>query len=282
MKLGVVEVQGRKLLAEIDGDTAYGLAWPDSNMIGLIRRGITPTRTYERFPIANAAFRAPLHPGKIIAVGRNYAEHAKETGSVPPERPLLFAKLSSAVIGSGEAITWRTSNTTEVDWECELAVVIGRTAKDVPEDMALDYVFGYTVANDVSARDIQNRIDSQWTRGKGLDTFCPLGPYIVTRDEIADPQNLSLKTTVNGEVMQDGNTRDMIFGVSTLIAYTTRSITLEPGDVIITGTPAGVGMGMKPPRFLKHGDVVTVSVEGIGEIANPCEVNDDLAGGGGL
>ncbi|MBL8134150.1 MAG: fumarylacetoacetate hydrolase family protein [Anaerolineae bacterium] len=282
MKLGVVEVQGRKLLAEIDGDTAYGLAWPDSNMIGLIRRGITPTRTYERFPIANAAFRAPLHPGKIIAVGKNYAEHAKETGSAPPERPLLFAKLSSAVIGSGEAITWRTSNTTEVDWECELAVVIGRTAKDVPEDRALDYVFGYTVANDVSARDIQNRIDSQWTRGKGLDTFCPLGPYIVTRDEIADPQNLSLKTTVNGEVMQHGNTRDMIFGVSTLIAYITRNFTLEPGDVIITGTPAGVGMGMKPPRFLKHGDVVTASVEGIGEISNPCEVTDDLAGGGGL
>ncbi|MBK8023838.1 MAG: fumarylacetoacetate hydrolase family protein [Chloroflexi bacterium] len=277
MKLGVCEVQGRKILAEIDGDTIYGLAWPDSNMAGLIRRGITPTRTYERFALGNVRLRAPIHPGKIIAVGKNYAEHAKEVGGSLPERPLLFAKLSSAVVGDGEAITWRTSLTTEVDWEVELGVVIGKTAKDVPEDKALDYVFGYTVANDVSARDIQTRIDSQWTRGKGLDTFCPLGPCIVTRDEIADPQNLWLKTTVNGEVMQDGRTNDMVFGVRQLIAYITRNITLEPGDLIITGTPSGVGMGMNPPRFLKQGDVVTVSVEGVGEISNSCEVIDDAA-----
>jgi 2-keto-4-pentenoate hydratase/2-oxohepta-3-ene-1,7-dioic acid hydratase in catechol pathway len=275
MKLAVCDVQGRTILGEIDGDTVVGLAWPDSNMRSLIRRGITPSRTYERFPLADVKFLAPLHPGKIIAIGKNYAEHAKETGGDLPDRPLIFAKLPSAVIGDGDAITWRTSNSSEVDWECELAVVIGKIAKDVSEEDAFDYVFGYTVANDVSARDIQIRIDTQWTRGKGLDTFCPLGPFLVTKDEIPDPQNVNLKTTVNGEVMQDANTKDMVFGVANLVAYLSRMFTLDPGDIILTGTPAGVGMGMNPPRFLKDGDVVTVSVEGIGEITNPCVVIED-------
>jgi 2-keto-4-pentenoate hydratase/2-oxohepta-3-ene-1,7-dioic acid hydratase in catechol pathway len=162
--------------------------------------------------------------------------------------------------------------TTQVDWEAELAVVIGRRAKDVSEADALSYVYGYTVGNDVSARDLQLKVDTQWTRGKSLDTFCPLGPYIVTRDEIADPQNLAVKTTVNDEVMQDSNTKHMIFKIPQLIAYCSQMFTLEPGDIIMTGTPSGVGMGRTPPRFLADGDVVTVSVEGIGEVSNPCKV----------
>ena len=217
---------------------------------------------------------APLIPGKIIAIGRNYAEHAAETGSALPEKPLIFAKFPSAVMATGEPIRWRKSITDQVDWEVELAVVIGQRAKDVTEEDALNHVYGYCVANDVSARDLQSG-DGQWTRAKGLDTFCPLGPYLVTRDEIAEPNNLALKTTVNGEVMQDSNTKDMVFKVPALIAYCSRMFTLEPGDIILTGTPSGVGLGMTPPRFLADGDVVTVSVEGIGEISNPCKVIEE-------
>ena len=187
-----------------------------------------------------------------------------------PPAPLLFAKLPSAVIGQGDAITWRTSITTEVDWEAELAVVIGRQGKDIAEADAFAYVFGYTVANDISARDLQIRIDSQWTRGKGLDTFCPLGPSIVTRDEIADPQALTVQTTVNGVMMQDGQTADMVYGVAALVAYVSRMFTLEPGDIILTGTPSGVGLGRTPPIFLQDGDIVSVRVSGIGELTNPC------------
>ncbi|MCA9908009.1 MAG: fumarylacetoacetate hydrolase family protein, partial [Anaerolineae bacterium] len=217
----------------------------------------------------------PLLPGKIIAVGRNYAAHAKETGSAVPQAPLLFAKLPSAVIGSGEPITWREAITQQVDWEAELAVVIGKQSKDVAEAAAFDHVFGYTVANDVSARDLQLRTDGQWTRGKGLDTFCPLGPAIVTRDEIPDPQNLTVRTTLNGDLMQDSNTRNMVFTVPVLVAYISRMFTLEPGDVILTGTPEGVGEGRTPQVFMKDGDVVTVSVSSIGTLTNPCRVVPD-------
>jgi 2-keto-4-pentenoate hydratase/2-oxohepta-3-ene-1,7-dioic acid hydratase in catechol pathway len=175
------------------------------------------------------------------------------------------------VIAPNEPITWRTSVTQQVDWEVELVVVIGRRAKDVKEEDALNYVYGYTVGNDVTARDLQQKIDTQWTRGKSLDTFCPLGPYIVTRDEIADPQKLAVRTTVNGEVMQESNTEHMIFSVPYLISYCSQMFTLEPGDLIMTGTPSGVGVGRKPPVFLKDGDVVACSIEGIGEISNPCK-----------
>ncbi|MCC6804932.1 MAG: fumarylacetoacetate hydrolase family protein, partial [Anaerolineae bacterium] len=217
MKLATFTHNGRTRIGIIDGDTIRIVAWQD-NMRQLIRRGISPSKTYERVLLAEATLNAPLIPGKIIAIGRNYAEHAAELGNDLPERPLIFAKFPSTVIGSGEPITWRTSITTQVDWEAELAVVIGKRAKDVPEDEALNHVYGYCVANDVSARDLQLRVDSQWTRGKSLDTFCPLGPYIVTRDEIADPQNLNVKTTVNGKTMQDSNTKHMIFSVTHLIS----------------------------------------------------------------
>lgn len=271
MKIGVFEVSGRHIIGEVDGETIYAMAWPDTNMRNLIRRGITPARTYERFPLEKAVFKAPLAPGKIIAVGRNYADHAKEMGGEAPTSPHLFAKLTSAVIGMGEAITWGADLSSEIDWEGELAVVIGKQAKHVPEETALSYVFGYTLANDVTARDLQ-QAEPQWVRGKGHDTFCPLGPVIVTHHDLADPQSVDLRTTVNGELMQNGTTADMVFPVAKLIAYISSFITLEPGDVLLTGTPPGVGKGMNPPRFLNDGDVVTVSSSLIGELTNPCRM----------
>src|SRR5262249_42028005 len=171
---------------------------------------------------------APLRPSKLVCIGRNYVEHAKETGSAVPKAPIIFAKFPSTIIGNGDAITWSESITKEVDWEGELTVVIGKRARNVSEDDALSHVFGYTIGNDVSARDLQLREDTQWTRGKSLDSFCPLGPWIVTRDEIADPHKLSIKTTVSGKVRQEGNTKDFIFNIPTLISYCSRMFTLEP------------------------------------------------------
>jgi len=225
-------------------------------------------------PVDSVRLRAPLHPHQIIAIGKNYASHAKEMKSETPDHPLIFAKLPSAVISTEEEIVWRKSITTEVDWEGELGVVIGRFAKDVSEEDALNYVFGYTVANDVSARDLQKRIDKQWTRGKSLDTFCPLGPVIVNRHDIPDPQNLDITTRINGEVMQQGNTKDMIFSIPYLVSYCSRMFTLSPGDLILTGTPDGVGAGRDPQVFLKDGDEVSVTIESIGTITNTCRELD--------
>ncbi len=274
MKLITFIQNGRHRIGEVVDDMVYVTAWADP-MTNLIRRGITPSRTYERIPLASVNIDAPLIPGKIIAIGRNYSEHAKEVGGTVPTEPLIFAKLPSAIIGPGQPITWRKSITDQVDWEGELAVVIGKRARRVSEEDAMNYVFGYTIANDVTARDLQRVKDSQWTRAKGLDTFCPLGPYIVTRDEIADPHELALKTLVNGETRQDGNTRDMIFKIPFLISYASRMFTLEAGDLILTGTPSGVGQGMTPPTFLNDGDTVTITIEGIGELSNPCHIEPE-------
>ena len=221
--------------------------------------------------LADARILPPLIPGKILAIGRNYAEHARELDNEVPSEPLVFAVMPSAVIGDGNVIEWEAALTAQVDWEGELAVIIGRTARRVTESEALDYVFGYTVANDVSARDLQTR-DKQWVRAKGLDTFCPLGPVVVTRDEIADPQNLRIVTTVDGAVKQDGSTADMIFSVRHLIAYLSRAFTLNPGDVILTGTPSGVGKAQTPPEFLGEDSLVSVEIEGIGKLTNRCRV----------
>lgn len=271
MKLVTFTHDNRTQLGELDGDKVYVLAGPDTmRMSDVLRRGITPNRLNQSYPLSEVTLNAPLHPGKIIAIGLNYAKHAAETGAALPPAPIIFAKFPSSVIGPGEAITWSKSITTQVDWEVELAVVIGKKARNVTEEDSLKHVYGYTVANDVSARDLQIRIDRQWTRGKSLDTFCPLGPCIVTRNEIPDPGKLNLKTVLNGKVVQDSNTEDLIFNVPQLISYCSRMFTLEPGDVILTGTPSGVGEGMKPPQYLKNGDQVTVSVEGIGEMTNPC------------
>jgi 2-keto-4-pentenoate hydratase/2-oxohepta-3-ene-1,7-dioic acid hydratase in catechol pathway len=204
-------------------------------------------------------------PGKIVAIGLNYMDHAKESGTEPPKRPLIFAKFPTSVINHEEQIRIPRKLTERVDWEVELAVIMGREATRVAEKDALSYVRGYTVANDVSARDLQFA-DVQWVRAKSLDTFCPLGPKVV---ELDDPQNLELATRVNGETMQDSNTSQMIFGVAELISFCSHSFTLEAGDIILTGTPWGVGEFMEPKRSLRDGDVVECEIEGIGVLRNP-------------
>jgi 2-keto-4-pentenoate hydratase/2-oxohepta-3-ene-1,7-dioic acid hydratase in catechol pathway len=204
-------------------------------------------------------------PGKIVAIGLNYMDHVRESGMEPPAQPLVFAKFPTSVIGPDEEIRIPRGLTERVDWEVELAAVIGTPASGVAVEDALSYVRGYTIGNDVSARDLQFA-DVQWVRGKSLDTFCPLGPELV---ELDDPQNLKLTTRVNGEVMQDSSTAEMIFGVAELISFCSRSFTLEPGDVILTGTPWGCGEFMEPKRSLKHGDVVECEIEGIGVLRNP-------------
>ena len=222
--------------------------------------------------VAEVEVVAPIpRPPKIVAVGLNYMDHCRETGSELPRRPLLFAKYPSSVTGHQAPIEWREGDTEQVDYEAELAVVIGRRAKAVQAADAFNFIFGYTALNDVSARDLQFA-DGQWVRGKSLDTFCPMGPHLVTRDEIPDPGGLRIACRVNGETLQDSNTGEMIFGVPSLIEYITRTITLEPGDVIATGTPAGVGFSRKPPVFLRRGDEVEVYVERIGSLVNHVNV----------
>jgi 2-keto-4-pentenoate hydratase/2-oxohepta-3-ene-1,7-dioic acid hydratase in catechol pathway len=220
-------------------------------------------------PLDGARLLAPtVNPSKILFCGVNYAEHVKENPSaVLPTEPFIFAKLPSAVIGPGEPIVIPYEGS-QVDWEVELAVVIGRTAKKVAKEDALAHVFGYTICNDVSGRDIQFK-DQQITLGKGIDTFCPMGPAVVTADELTDPQILRVASYVNGEQMQGASTADMIFDVRTLISLLSRIITLNPGDVVSTGTPAGVGTFRQPPRYLQPGETVVVEVEGIGRLENP-------------
>jgi 5-carboxymethyl-2-hydroxymuconate isomerase len=219
---------------------------------------------------AGARMRAPLAPASIVAVGLNYLDHIRETGMQRPAVPLLFAKLRSSVIGPDESVKIDRALTQQVDWEVELAAVIGRRARSVPVDRALDHVFGYTVANDVSARDLQFS-DGQWLRGKSLDTFCPLGPVVVTADELGDPQALGLRCRVNGATVQESSTAEMLFGVAELIAFCTQAFTLEPGDVLLTGTPWGCGAFMDPPRFLAPGDLLETEIDGIGTLRNPVE-----------
>ena len=208
-------------------------------------------------------------PGKIVCVGLNYLDHAQEGGMELPKAPLLFAKWPNTLIGDGEAIVL-PPEATEVDYEAELGVVIGTKAKRVSEADALEYVEGYICVNDVSARDLQFG-DGQWTRGKSVDTFCPVGPRLVPREEIADPQQLGIRCIVNGEALQDSSTAQMIFSVAEIIAYVTRVITLEPGDLIATGTPAGVGVFRDPKVLLKDGDEVSVEIDGVGTLTNPVE-----------
>ena len=208
-------------------------------------------------------------PGKIVCVGLNYHDHAEEGGQDLPKAPLLFAKWPNTLIGDGEPIVL-PNESTEVDYEAELGVVIGKTAKHVSERDALDVVEGYICVNDVSARDLQFG-DGQWTRGKSPDTFCPVGPRLVPREEIEDPQALAIRCVLNGQAMQDSSTAQMIFSVAEIIAYVTRVITLEPGDLIATGTPAGVGVFRDPKVLLQDGDEVSVEIEGLGTLTNPVE-----------
>ena len=219
-------------------------------------------------PSADAYWFAPVpRPGKLICIGLNYRDHAKESNMPLPEKPVVFSKFSSAVIAPGEPVVLPATSQ-QVDYEAELAVIIGRRAKNVSADRAYDYVLGYTAFNDVTARDFQFA-DGQWQRGKSCDTFAPMGQTIMTTDAIPDPHKLSIKLTLNGEVMQDSNTDQLIFGVPRLIEFISETITLEPGDVIATGTPPGVGFARKPPVFLKPGDQMEIYIEGMGGLGNP-------------
>ncbi|OOY28229.1 2-hydroxyhepta-2,4-diene-1,7-dioate isomerase [Thioclava sp. L04-15] len=201
--------------------------------------------------------------GKMICIGLNYADHAAESGAQVPPEPLIFMKATSAIQGPNDPIVIPRGSE-KTDWEIELGIVIGTPAKYVSEKDALDYVAGYVLANDVSERSFQTERTGQWTKGKSCDSFGPLGPYLVTRDAVVDPQNLAMKLSVNGEVMQNGSTSTMVFGVAKLVSYLSQFMTLHPGDVISTGTPPGVAMGMQTPRYLRPGDVVELEIEGLG------------------
>jgi 2-keto-4-pentenoate hydratase/2-oxohepta-3-ene-1,7-dioic acid hydratase in catechol pathway len=209
----------------------------------------------------------PFQVGKIVCVGMNYRDHAEEAGLEVPERPILFAKWPNALVGPGEPIVL-PGFTSELDYEAELGVVIGRRARDLDAAESLDAVAGYVCVNDVSARELQFQ-DGQWTRGKSLDTFCPVGPRLVPAADVPDPQALGIRCRVNGELLQDSSTAHMVFSVAELIAYASRGMTLEPGDLIATGTPAGVGFTRNPPVFLRPGDEVTVEIDGVGVLTNP-------------
>ena len=212
-------------------------------------------------------------PCKVVAIGLNYSDHAKESGLPIPAEPVVFMKATTAINGPNDTVIL-PKNSKKSDWEVELAFVIGKRAKNVAEADALDYVAGYMIANDVSEREWQIEHGPTWDKGKGFDTFLPLGPWLVTKDEIADPQNLSMWLEVNGKRMQSGSTGTMIFPVKKLIAYVSYCMTLLPGDVIITGTPPGVGMGIKPsPVFLKGGDIMRVGIDGLGEQRQPVEAS---------
>ena len=265
MKWVKFEDQGGASYGVLDGETIHvtGNSWADI----VAGKAGTETGTVD---VADIKLLNPVaRPGKIVAIGLNYLDHCEETNTPPPERPLIFTKFTTSIIGPGDEIVWSEALSGEVDFEAELAVVIGKNCRNIAEADALDYVLGYTAANDVSARDVQLG-DGQWVRGKSLDTFCPMGPALVTADEIPDPQALAIRCILNGEVMQDSNTSVMIFGVAKLISFCSQAFTLEPGDVILTGTPHGVGMGRDPQVWMKDGDVVVIDIEGIGALENPC------------
>jgi 2-keto-4-pentenoate hydratase/2-oxohepta-3-ene-1,7-dioic acid hydratase in catechol pathway len=231
--------------------------------VGALLTGVT--RPVERLlaPVSD--------PGKIVAIGLNYVDHAAEVEMQLPRDPLVFAKFPSSIVGPDAVIEWGEDVTTTVDYEAELAVVIGRAARRVPAERAVDHVLAYTCLNDVSARDLQFG-DGQWVRGKSLDTFCPIGPWLVTADDIQDLRDLRIRCTIDGEVLQDAFLSDMIFSVQELISRLSRAFTLEPGDVIATGTPPGVGWSREPKRFLRDGEQVAVEIDRIGRLVNPVRV----------
>ena len=252
------------------GQTGYAALQPDGSALKL-EGDIYQSPKVSGQKVDVARLLAPIQPNAIICIGLNYRHHAQETGAKIPEYPVVFFKGINTLLDPGQPILIPTHlRSDEVDYECELAVVIGRAGKNIKREEALNHVLGYTCCNDVSARDWQiKRGGSQWCRGKTFDTFSPLGPALVTPDEIPNPNTLSIRTVLNGEVMQDWNTNDMIFDVPTLIEFLSGSTTLLPGTVILTGTPHGVGMARKPPRWLRAGDSVTIEIEKIGALTNP-------------
>ena len=288
MKLLTFSVENKTRPGALKGDRVIDLAaaglpaGPHGGLIEIARGGeamLERARKAEdaaarSYPLSAVKVMAPIRrPSKIIAVGLNYIDHCKEAGLPVPTEPVLFSKFTTSICGPYDDLSWPPSVTKEVDYEVELAVVIGREARDVTEKDALNYVLGYTVVNDVSARDLQFIGAKQWDKSKSLDTFCPYGPYIVTRDEIPDPHNLQVRTVLNGKEMQNSNTKNLIFNVNQIIAYASQGTTLLPGDLIPTGTPFGVGFSRKPPVFLKDGDECVCEVEKIGVIRNRVRIS---------
>ncbi len=263
----VIDLAAAGLPVDETGDLMRIVRGGDA-MLERVREAIdSPTR--RDFDIDKVTVIAPLfNPSKIIAVGLNYIDHCEEAKLPVPKEPVLFTKWANSITGPYSDLTWPTGVTQEVDYEVELGVVIGRRGRNIKEEDALDYVCGYTVVNDVSARDLQFANAKQWDRGKSLDTFCPWGPYIVTRDEIRNPHDLEVRTVLNGKEMQKSNTSKLVFNINQIIAYASQGTTLMPGDLIPTGTPFGVGFSRTPPVFLKHGDVCECSVEHVGKIIN--------------
>ena len=270
MKILNFELDGKPCMGVLKGDSVAPIPL---GLDDLLRRASERSQagletSPQSFPLPEVRVLAPIpRPGKIICVGRNYAEHARERGSEVPKAPIFFLKSNNTICGPGDAIVI-PSATQQGDYEAELAVVIGKGGKNIPEDKAYEHVAGYTCMNDVSARDLQ-KADGQWFRGKSCDTFAPIGPWIVTADEIPDPHSLRISLTLNGQTMQDSNTGNMIFRIPFLISYLSRTMTLDVGDIISTGTPEGVGAHRTPPTFLKAGDTVSVTVENIGTLTNP-------------
>ncbi len=278
MKLARVLVDGSAVLARLDGELLVPihagpgrewLAWSSEQVAG--RAAIGPAVPLDRAVFLPAADT----PEKIIAVGLNYHDHAQESSLELPSAPLLFTKTNNTLLGHGATIHCPSDLTTETDYEAELALVIGRQASRVSKADALDHVFAYTVANDVSARDAQFA-DGQWMRGKSFDTYCPIGPFLTLADTAPDVTDLRITTRLNGVVMQDDTTRSMIFDPAHLVSYISRFLTLVPGDVILTGTPSGVGFARDPAVYLKHDDVIEVEIEGLGTLRNPVSTEPAL------
>ncbi len=273
-RLGI-DLDGRVVPATdllADGPQAIGDVLADPSTLDRLREALAASLISPSAgtPLEELSLLSPVpRPGKVVAVGLNYRDHAEEGGRETPPEPVLFAKFTTSIVGHGTEIRWDPGLTAAVDFEAELAVVIGRTARRVMEAEALTYVLGYTCLNDVSARDLQFS-DKQFVRAKSLDTFTPIGPALVTADEIPDPQALGIRCLVNGEVMQDSSTAQMVHGVAALIAFCSRAFTLEPGDIIATGTPSGVGWFRDPKRMLRDGDEVIVEIDGVGRLVNRC------------
>ena len=273
-RLGI-DLNGRVIPATdllADGPQTIGDVLADPGTLDRLREALaaSPSSPSVGIPFDQQTLLSPVpRPGKVVAIGLNYREHAEEGGRDTPPEPVLFAKFTTSIVGHGAEIRWDPGLTAAVDFEAELAVVIGREARRVTQAQALDYVLGYTCLNDVSARDLQYA-DKQFVRAKSLDTFTPIGPALVTADEIPDPQTLGIRCLVNGEVMQDSSTAQMVHGVAALIAFCSRAFTLEPGDIIATGTPSGVGWFRDPKRLLRDDDEVAVEIERVGRLVNRC------------
>ncbi len=272
MKILQYRLEKGVALALLEADERIAPIEFEGDMVDFIREPPARIRKKDSIGLDEVILAPPvIHPSKIMALGLNYADHIRESRGVTPKSPLVFAKFSTSLIGHHDFIAWDSALTSKVDFEAELAVIIGRRVSRCSEADAASAVFGYACANDVSARDLQFG-DGQWTRGKSLDTFCPLGPWIVTADEIADPHDLSIRCLLNGRVMQDSSTGEMIFKISYLISFLSMHFTLLPGDIILTGTPNGVGAFRNPPVYMSDGDEIIVEIEKVGSLVNKCRV----------